>query len=283
MKRSVQLVLVFATLALACGASSASWRIHRRVPSFARVWNLTVGSAAIYEVQSERGKSTVELAIVGNEPVDGKDGYWVEISSRPEGRTGEAIVKALFYRYDNEVVFVRMILQLPGEAPMELTKYFPDDWVLHYSWILAGYVPVFEYPYSYEPYVDTDLLLAAQAGANIPEAEDLGVENVTAPAGMLSTHHFRYSHNSGDVWVTEQAAPFGLVKALTKNHTTITLTRLDTYAKDKITATPQPFNVKELERLHLLDMTRSPDPVLEGLWGLMNPGPLTLKRFWKEP
>ena len=68
MTRLVKLALVTATLTLACGASSASWRIHRRVPSFSAVWNLSVGSAAVYDVQSERGKSTVELAVVGNEP-----------------------------------------------------------------------------------------------------------------------------------------------------------------------------------------------------------------------
>jgi len=98
----------------------------------------------------------------------------------------------------------------------------------------------------------------------------------------VSVHHFRYRHNSGDVWVAEQAAPFGLVKALTKDHITITLARLAAHAKDKITATPQPFNAKELERQHLLDMNRD-YPLLQDLWGLMNPGPRTLKKFWKEP
>jgi len=138
MRRFVQLVLVSVTLALTCSASSGSWRIHRRMPSFAGVWSLTVGSAAVYDVASQRGKSTVELAIVGNESVDGKDGYWVEISSRPDGHTGEAVLRALIYRDGLDIVFVRMILQLPGEAPMELSKYF-DGWVIHYSQIISGY------------------------------------------------------------------------------------------------------------------------------------------------
>src|SRR5258708_32068937 len=69
MRRFVQLALGFVTLALTCGVSSGSWRIHRRAPSFAHVWNLKVGSAALYDVDSERGKSAVELAIVGKEPV----------------------------------------------------------------------------------------------------------------------------------------------------------------------------------------------------------------------
>jgi len=281
MTRCVQLLLIFATLASACGASSASWRIHRRVPSFARVWNLTVGSAAVYDVDSQRGKSTVELAIVGRKPVDGWDGYWVEISSRPEGHTGEAVVKALIYRDGLDIVFVGMILQLPGEAPMELTKYFPDAWVLDYSWILAGYGPVFEEPYRSETQRDIGVMVTAQAGTNIPKAQELAAENVTVPAGTFSAHHFRYTHNSGDVWVAEQAAPFGLVKALMKDHTTMTLVRLGTNAKDKITATPQPFNVKELRRQQLLDANGG--GLRQDLWGLMNPGPLTLKRFWKEP
>jgi len=71
MTRFVQLLFAFATLTLACGASTGSWRIHRRVPSFAGVSNLAVGSAAAYELDGQKGKSTVELAIVGTESVDG--------------------------------------------------------------------------------------------------------------------------------------------------------------------------------------------------------------------
>ena len=138
MTRFVQLLFAFATLTLACGASTGSWRIHRRVPSFAGVSNLAVGSAAAYELDGQKGKSTVELAIVGTESVDGKDGYWVEISSRPEGHTGESVVKALIYRNGLDLVFVRMILQLPGEAPIELSKYF-DGWVIDYSQVISGY------------------------------------------------------------------------------------------------------------------------------------------------
>lgn len=285
MRRFVQLALGFVTLALTCGVSSGSWRIHRRMPSFAGVWNLTVGSAAVYDVASQRGKSTVELAIVGNESVDGKDGYWVEISSRPDGHTGEAVLRALIYRDGLDIVFVRMILQLPGEAPIELSKYF-DGWVIDYSQVISGYSSPVEESYGVSSrergYIDYGALEAANASVNLPKAEDLGAENVTAPAGTFSVHHFRYRHNSGDVWVAEQAAPFGLVKALTKDHITITLARLAAHAKDKITATPQPFNAKELERQHLLDMNRD-YPLLQDLWGLMNPGPRTLKKFWKEP
>jgi hypothetical protein len=120
------------------------------MPSFAGVWSLTVGSAAVYDVASQRGKSTVELAIVGNESVDGKDGYWVEISSRPDGHTGEAVLRALIYRDGLDIVFVRMILQLPGEAPMELSKYF-DGWVIHYSQIISGYSSPVEASYGGYP------------------------------------------------------------------------------------------------------------------------------------
>jgi hypothetical protein len=73
------------------------------------------------------------------------------------------------------------------------------------------------------------------------EAEDVGNESVTTPAGTFTTEHYRMKDGSGDVWVAKGAGPYGLVKFQGKD-TTMLLTKVITDGKDKITGTPQPFN-----------------------------------------
>ena len=73
------------------------------------------------------------------------------------------------------------------------------------------------------------------------EAEDVGSESVTTPAGTFTTEHYKMKDGSGDVWVAEKAGPYGLVKYQGKD-VTMLLTKVITDGKDKITGTPQPFN-----------------------------------------
>ena len=45
------------------------------------ILNPVVGSGGQYEVTTEKGaKMVMEIAIVGKESVDGKDGYWFEMT-----------------------------------------------------------------------------------------------------------------------------------------------------------------------------------------------------------
>jgi hypothetical protein len=145
-----------------------------------------------------------------------------------------------------------MVIQWPNNEPIELPGQF-DYLVLDDLRIAAGYRSYFsDAPYSnfprlgsFNPY----LFANPDASAELPEVDDLGPETVTTPAGTFSTEHFRYERNSGDVWVAREAAPFALVKAVTKDHTTMTLTRLLTDAKDKITEMPRDFDAKRDKQL----------------------------------
>jgi hypothetical protein len=72
-------------------------------------------------------------------------------------------------------------------------------------------------------------------------AEDVGSESITVPAGTFSCEHYRMKDGSGDSWVSNKVAPFGVVKHQGKDSTMV-LTKVITGAKDKIIGTPQPFN-----------------------------------------
>ena len=72
------------------------------------------------------------------------------------------------------------------------------------------------------------------------DAQDLGSETITVPAGTIVCEHYR-SKDGGDVWLAKDVAPWGLVKSQGKD-TTMVLVKVVNDAKDKIVGTPQPFN-----------------------------------------
>ena len=70
-------------------------------------------------------------------------------------------------------------------------------------------------------------------------ADDLGAESVTTPAGTFSCEHYRAKNGSEEAWVSDKVVPFGLVKASRGPSDTITLVRTLNDAKDKITGAVQ--------------------------------------------
>src|SRR4029077_10114916 len=74
------------------------------------------------------------------------------------------------------------------------------------------------------------------------KADDLGSESVTTPAGTFSCEHYRAKDGSGDSWVSDKVTPFGLVKSVDKDGSTLTLLKTTSGVTDKITAAPVPFN-----------------------------------------
>jgi hypothetical protein len=72
------------------------------------------------------------------------------------------------------------------------------------------------------------------------QSEDVGAESVTTPAGTFACEHYRAKDGSGDTWVAKGVPPYGLVKYKGRD-TEMSLVRVITDAKDKITGTPQPM------------------------------------------
>ncbi|HEV2287669.1 MAG TPA: hypothetical protein VGR81_01810 [Candidatus Acidoferrales bacterium] len=218
MKRFLQTASAIALLTLVAGSVSAQFRI--RMPSVAGVWNPVVGAGATYEMQYSDGtKRNVDVAIVGKESVDGSDAYWLEISmtARHGEGQGEVIIKDLFSRDGDTLTLRRAVIQMPGQPPMLM----PDMMTQRMS--SQDEPKVVDYR---------------------KNAEDLGKETVTTPAGTFDCEHFRAKDGSGDAWLAPNAGgPYGLVKSVSdKGRTTMVMVKSVTDAKDKITGTPQPFN-----------------------------------------
>jgi hypothetical protein len=129
-------------------------------------------------------------------------------------------MKSLTTVNENNVVSSRMIMQMPGQDPMEM-----------------------------------DSNMAAQARRAQPptpsdiadKAEVLGTESVTVPAGTFTCQHYRMKDGSGEAWVSEKVGPWGLVKAVNKGETMV-LTKAITDAKDHITGTPKKFDPMQMMR-----------------------------------
>jgi hypothetical protein len=167
-------------------------------------------------VESKReGKSEIEMAIVGVETVAGKPAHWMEmVVSSPEG---PMIMKSLFAFDANSLSMKRMIMQAPGQPPME----FPVEMMMR------GQRP--------EP-------------ADIRnDTELVGTETVTTPAGTFECQHYRSKDKSTDVWVSEKVPPYGMVK-MTSKDSSMVLTRVVKNATSKIKGTPQKFDPMEMMR-----------------------------------
>src|SRR5581483_7357671 len=69
------------------------------------------------------------------------------------------------------------------------------------------------------------------------EAENLGTEPVTTPAGIFACQHWRTTKEHTDIWLNDKVTPWGLVK-MSGPEGSFTLQRIITNAKSQITGTP---------------------------------------------
>jgi hypothetical protein len=216
MKRGTRARAVAALCMLFPLAASAQMGMHSG-PTMRGVWNPVVGAGAGYELTKKDGtKTNMEMAIVGKESVEGKDGYWFEvtISDTP---MGTMVMKTLTVRDDQNMIVSRMIMQMPNHPPMEMPSQMMKS-------------------------------RQEKQPADIRQlAEDVGSESVTTPAGTFSTTHYRMKDGSGEVWVADKAGPYGMVKFQGKD-TSMVLTKVIPDAQDKITGTPVPFNPMAMAR-----------------------------------
>lgn len=180
-------------------------------PSFTKMFHPVVGKGAEYESTSKTGSDskvrTMDMGIVAKESVDGKDGFWMEMmTSDPAGKT--FLGKVLMTPVDFQ--FHKMIFQLPGKGAMEM------------------------------PFNPT----AAQRSKfedNMQDWHSVGTESITVPAGTFDCEHWKNDKTASDVWVSDKVSPFGLVKELSKDHSTVLVKVLNDYP-DRITGPVQKFD-----------------------------------------
>jgi len=212
---NVSWMLVIALLA--AGPAAAQRGMNMGPPEFRGVFNPVVGSGAAYQVDGRTGKSEIEIALVGKEDVAGKQGYWMEMGVNSPQAGGQMYMRTLMVIDGKNASVTRMIVQPPGSGPMEM--------------------PV------------TGMMGGQQSAATDvrEQADRVGAETVTTPAGQFNCEHYRAKDGSWEDWISPQVAPWGLVKS-TARDTTMVVTRLITDAKTRITGTPQRFDPAEMMR-----------------------------------
>jgi hypothetical protein len=209
MKLALRCGSIFMLAAMLPALAGAQMGMHAG-PAMRGIFNPVVGSGGEYEMTTDKGKTVMEISVVGKESVDGKDGYWFEMAIS-NASMGQMISKSLTVLDGQDTVVSRMIMQMGSRPPMEMpTQMYKAN--------------------------------AQKQSADIRDrADDVGSETVTTPAGTFVTEHYKMKDGSGDAWVAPKAGPYGLVKFQGKDSTMV-LTKVITDAKDKITGTPQPFN-----------------------------------------
>lgn len=214
MKRLISaLLLIAASFCLPYSARPQMGMDMFKKPSFTKVFNPAVGKGAEYQTikaDSKTAPQTMQMFIVGKESVDGKEGYWMEITTTEKG--GNFVGKMLFTKDDFQ--FRRMVIQVPGQGAMEM----PFN-------VTQG---------TRQSMQDT-----------MSEWHSIGTESVTVPAGTFSCEHWKNDKNNSEVWTNDKVTPFGMVKEMSPNNTMV-LTKVLTDMPDQITGPVQEFNPQKM-------------------------------------
>jgi hypothetical protein len=185
---------------------------------FKGIFNPVVGEGAEYTMTSanqQGGPQALAISVVGKEVVDGKTGYWLEITSQSARSGGTVYIKMLTMIDGENTQATKMIMQSPGRPPMEM-----DMQTMQSMQAMGGHQA------------------AGPQSADISKrGQDMGSETVTVPAGTFTCEHYR-STEGDDVWVSTKVSPWGLVKMNGHSGTTMVLDKVVTDAKDMITGTP---------------------------------------------
>ena len=218
-----QISIVVAAFGLALPLA-AQMGMGPRIPTLSGIWHPVIGSGASYErTTPENGdKTKMDVTVVGKDDMEGKTGYWMEYAmSNPKMMGGaEMLMKQLMTVEDNAVSSSRVVMQPPGQEPMEM-------------------------PMNSNP---GGRGMKQTTPSNIADkAELVGTESVTVPAGTFSCQHFRMKDGSGEAWISDKVTPWSLVKYQGKD-SNVVLTKVITDAKDRITGTPKKFDPMEMMR-----------------------------------
>jgi hypothetical protein len=189
-------------------------------PSVHGVWKPVVGAGSAYQMESKRGgKQEIEIAIVGAETSEGKAGHWLEMTTN-DPEQGQMVMRRLMALDGKEMRTLRMVFQQGNDEPMEMSMQMMS---------MMGQ--------QQKP----------QKSDFRDDAERVGTETITTPAGTFECEHWRSKDKSSDYWLSEKVSPWGLVKMTSKDEN-MTLVRVISNAKTKIRGTPKKFDPSEMMR-----------------------------------
>jgi hypothetical protein len=209
------LALLCALTLIASQPSSAQFGMDMfKRPAITKVFNPVVGRGAVYLDTGKDAKTarTTEIAIVGKDSFEGKEGFWMQIySTDPQGKA--FVGKSLITPGDFQ--FHRMIIQPPGQQAMEM--------------------PMNMNPARKQSMED-----------NLGDWHSVGTESVTVPAGTFSCEHWRNDKNHSEIWTTDKVTPFGMVKEINANGSGQVLSKIVDNATDRITGPVKQFDMQQM-------------------------------------
>lgn len=168
-------------------------------PAIMKVFYPVVGKGAQYASTSKTGGRswTEELAIIGKDSVNGKDGYWIQMVRIDDKGGGAQGGKALISMDDFQVH--RMIIEVPGQGLMEMPANM--------------------------------MIMAAKNRQNMQDGmkewHSAGSDTITVPAGTFSCEHWRNDTKNEDLWTSDKIVPFGMVKQSSSNSGMVLVKVLD--------------------------------------------------------
>lgn len=163
--------------------------------------------------------TTIRMAVVGTEPVEGTAYYWYEMSfSDPKkGDKGKTIMQMLVPGITLQSGAVRGLIMKNGNDP---AMRMPDQMV----GMMGGRM--------------ANQNFAADIARRCREMDLVGWEQVTVPAGTFRALHIKAAAEQTEAWVLPDLY-FGLLKATMKDGSSMVLTGRGTDATSSITETPQ--------------------------------------------
>jgi hypothetical protein len=181
---------------------------------------MRLGQWASYNWTGGRAEgTTMRMAIVGTEPVEGTPYHWYEmmITDPAKGAKGKTIIQMLVPGLGYQAGGVRgMIMKNGDQDAMRM----PDQMVRMMGGRMGGQN------------------FAAEIARRCQEMELVGWEQVTVPAGTFRALHIKSPAEQTEAWVLPDFY-FGLLKATMKDGSSMVLTGRGTDAKSSITETPR--------------------------------------------
>ncbi|HUU12247.1 MAG TPA: hypothetical protein VM182_00890 [Terriglobia bacterium] len=207
-------------LGVGFGLTSPAWAQRMmQPPRITGEFKPVVGAGAQYEVTAEGKKTNWAYAVVGKESVEGADGYWTEMRLEADSKNGKMIMKHLMVMSGGAPEIKRMIMQAPGQPPMEMPM-----------GMMGGMMK----------------RAREASGEETALGEKLGTESVTVPAGTFVCDHYRATKGKSatDVWISAKVSPWGMVK-MTSKDMTMELTKVLENQTSEIKGEPQKMEMPQ--------------------------------------
>jgi hypothetical protein len=192
------------------------------LPSFG-LQNPTVGSGSQYLVTTNGKEMDMSIVALGKEDVEGQPGFWMETRMNSQELGGEMVMKTLTTHTATQTGVKRMIMQRPGQPPMEMPSFMMNMMQQHQTPPVTGN--------------------AGDAGHG-DMGELVGTESITVPAGTFECQHYRKQDARGttDLWISTQVTPWAMVK-MSGSNMTMVLKKVLSNESSHITGEPQKMTI----------------------------------------